>query len=344
MTNDAGNLSIDFLVGVTIFILAFIWIATMIPGLFLGLQAYTIDYDAVAYRTGVILVEDPGWPASPPWETYDDLQTSNVTRFGLAISKETPNILGQDKVNRFFCTTAFLYPEDYQQRAIFGDHPYHFNISLLDIGMNQTRSVGDIVPDGYGYIRRIVKIKGTSNATIGINNINAHHYISAENVTRHEFSILINNTKLLGDVKDPSYQIDPSREQIMVNITDINKTVLYEPMDSVSATLTVINVYKLDAGVLSLVRTFDRPYLDDNSTITLPPATVNKTVTLKFNPQFFEIMQAGYSQIYINLTFDLDRPSTFLNNTPGIPFDYNYDPVNVTQPYLRDGIVEVAVW
>ncbi len=31
MTDDNGNLSIDFLVGFTIFILAFIWVVSMIP-------------------------------------------------------------------------------------------------------------------------------------------------------------------------------------------------------------------------------------------------------------------------------------------------------------------------
>jgi len=65
MTDDAGNLSIDFLVGFTIFLLAFIWVVSLIPGLLIGLQSYTVDYDAVAYRTGVILVEDPGEPALP---------------------------------------------------------------------------------------------------------------------------------------------------------------------------------------------------------------------------------------------------------------------------------------
>ena len=40
--------------------IAFIYVATLVPSLFIGLQSRTIDYDAVAYRTGVILVEDPG--------------------------------------------------------------------------------------------------------------------------------------------------------------------------------------------------------------------------------------------------------------------------------------------
>ena len=161
MTDDSGTLSIDFIAGFTIFLLAFIWVLSMVPGLLVNLQGYTIDYDAVAYRTGVILVEDPGWPASPPWESQ---QNFSVTRFGLAVTRDTPNILSQEKVDRFFSDTsvygAFAYPDDYHQRVIFGDYPYRFNISLLDVETNKLQSVGDVVPKGYGYIRRVVKIKG----------------------------------------------------------------------------------------------------------------------------------------------------------------------------------------
>jgi hypothetical protein len=92
MTKDSGIMSIDFLVGFTIFMITFIWVATLIPGLFIGIQSHTIDYDAVAYRTGVILVEDPGNPALPsvPWEFQPDPR--DVARLGFAISKDTPRI------------------------------------------------------------------------------------------------------------------------------------------------------------------------------------------------------------------------------------------------------------
>ena len=166
LIDESGNLSIDFLIGFTIFMLAFIWVAAMVSGIMIGLQSSHIDYDAVAYRTGVILVEDPGWPASPPWEFYTDGQKYEISRFGLAITKNTPGILSQDKVNRFFCS-SFIYPDDYQTRAIFGDYPYHFNISVTEMGSSYNQSKGDILPDGYGYIRRLVKIKGVSNASIG---------------------------------------------------------------------------------------------------------------------------------------------------------------------------------
>ena len=204
MIDDTANLSIDFLVGFTIFIVAFIYVATLIPGLMLGLQSNTIDYNAVAYRTGVILVEDPGSPVS--WENngiYSDnyIQTNGI-RFGLALSKDTPNILSQQKLNRFFCST-FVYPEDYRSRAVFGNYPYLFNISLQIAGNTITQSIGDVLPDGYGYVRRVVQLKGWSNATIGSSTIQALNYDNKTNVTTHSFFIQINSTDLLNNATNP---------------------------------------------------------------------------------------------------------------------------------------------
>jgi hypothetical protein len=185
-THDHGAMSIDFLIGFTIFILAFVWIATMIPGMLVGLHATNIDYDAVAYRTGVILAEDPGWPETPGWETkLDEAKDMDIIRFGLAVRKDSPNILAQKKIDRFFNlstpanpTVGFIYPDDYQPRAIFGDYPYKFNITLRDVQREKFYSVGDILPEDtvtsgsrvveYGYIRRLVKIKSTSNASINL--------------------------------------------------------------------------------------------------------------------------------------------------------------------------------
>ena len=366
MIDDYGNLSIDFLVGFTIFLLAFIWVVSMIPGLLIGLQAHSIDYDAVAYRTGVILTEDPGWPVSPAWESYGDPQKYNITRFGLAISKDTPNILSRDKINRFFniSTTdpsaGFIYPDDYQQRAIFGDYPYRFNISVRNLEQNEIRTVGDVLPDGYGYIRRVAKIKGSSNATII-----GSDYTKSDSVNTHVFSILINNTKLLGEVRDPAYQIDPLREQIMVNITNLISFCGGSPVIN----LTKVKIYKLDSGIYSNVPlpASNNPFIDGN-TSRLPstwpgtPATVTDNVTIKLNPQFIDSMKSQNSQIFIAMRFDLSSNCTFLNNTQVLPdfdslvgkdtyenlnttpFDYDYNATRVTQPKLSDAVVEVAVW
>ena len=111
----------------------------MSSGLLIGLQSKTIDYDAVAYRTGVILAEDPGeanvtdsagnpiTTDSASWELVylppkedplADHYKSYISRMGLAIPKaydnpdilsqqQSPNILSLDKVKRFFNTSLF---------------------------------------------------------------------------------------------------------------------------------------------------------------------------------------------------------------------------------------------
>ncbi|MDP2796210.1 MAG: hypothetical protein Q8N94_01700 [Methanoregula sp.] len=358
-------MSIDFLVGFTIFMITFIWVATLIPGLFIGLQSHTIDYDAVAYRAGVILVEDPGAvgplvTGNQPWEIQNDKR--DVARFGLAVSKETPRILDENKVNRFFCLTAFSYPEDYQKRVIFGNYPYRFNISLRAVGEDTPRSVGDVVPDNYpyGYIRRDVKIKGSSNTTIGETMINAHGYKSTENVTLNEFRIVINSSYLLtgkvGEIvnpnRDAAYRINPNWDRIIINITDLDKTRNTDAHpEPYSVNLSKVKFYQTYTGdsnlyAFSPVAAFENyTYVNWSATAVKPPVDLgtDSNLSMIFEPGFFSSTDK-YGAIYINLTFELDPKQQFLNNTHTRPFDYNYNPVNVTQPALKDAVMEVAVW
>ncbi|MFA6331969.1 MAG: hypothetical protein WCX22_03375 [Methanoregula sp.] len=366
MTDDSGIMSVDFLVGFTIFILAFIWVATMIPGLFIGVQSHTIDYDAVAYRTGVILVEDPGNVADTvedkvPWE----LQKSedNIARFGLAVSKDTPGILDAEKVNRFFNTAD--YPDftynNYSKRAIFGDYPYRFNISLQEAGTDTVRSVGDIIPEysPYGYIRRDVKIRSSSNSTIGKTIIDAYHYTNTEEVQLNQFAIMINNSHLLNDqvgtiknqTGDAAYRIDPQVDMIVINITDVDATRdLNKYPNPPTISVSDVKFYKRSYGETNLGTLFISSasynnflYVDGGSTPVPLPADFTKDLTMVFEPGFF-ITSDPDDTIFVNLTFEIDPPQQFLNNTHTQAFYYNYNPANVTQPELKDAVLEVAVW
>lgn len=362
MTDDSGLMSVDFMTGFTIFLIAFIWVATMVPGLFIGLQTRSIDYDAVAYRTSVILVEDPGASATIvsnyPWESLKD--TQDIVRLGLAVSKDTPRVLDQNKVNRFFCQTSFSYPDDYRSRLFFSDYPYTFNISLKIEGENETRTIGDVVPSyyPYGYIRRDVKIKRSSNATIGETIIRQHNFNNTENVTFNEFSIVVNSSSLLtGPVGQyPAhgggavYRINPSWDKIMINFTDLDETrnKIAHPTPPTSIRLTQVKFSELlGTGLVG----FTPPLVFENYTYvtgineaTKPPVNiVDGNLSFIFDSGFF----AGtdkYGAIYLNLTFELDPPQQYLNNTHTRPFDYNYHPANVTQPMLTDAVMEVAVW
>jgi hypothetical protein len=126
-----------------------------------------------------------------------------------------------------------------------------------------------------------------------------------------------------------------------------------------------MKIYKLDAGIYSNVPlpVSNYPFVDGNRTRTSSmPVNVTENVTIQLNPQYIDAMKAQNSQIFIVLKFKVDPDSTFLNNTQAIPdfnsldgkltfenpnttpFHYDYNATNVTQPALRDGILEVAVW
>jgi len=363
MTDDSGTLSIDFIVGFTIFLIAFIWVVSLVPGLLINLQGFTIDYDAVAYRTGVILVEDPGEPSS--WEIapfQQNFDKSKVLRFGLAVSRDDPNILSIDKVNRFFDTATFNAPDyrDYHDRSVFGDYPYRFNISLRYIGSNKsTRSVGNVLPDGYGYIRRFVKVKSMSNASIdGSNNASliSKGYINGDNETIHIFSILMNNNDMIGKeslIKDPAYQIIPGRESFMINFTSLNSTMWEDRENCFNISLNSILAEDGQGNQTA----FKDPIIDEIPIHMESPKPVISNISILYNTT---TNRKGINwdapQIKISLIFNLTKTnsgcicstcpgSRFLNNTPvGSPFVYDYNPVNVTQPQLRDAVVEVAVW
>jgi hypothetical protein len=367
---EGANLSLDFLAGFTVFIIAFIYVATLIPGFLLDLQNKNVDYNAVAYRTGVILTEDPGSPVS--WENpaaYSDyfIQTNNI-RFGLALSKDTPDVLSIQKINRFYCTT-FSYPTDYQSRAVFGDYHYLFNISLQIAGENETRSIGDVIPDEYGYIRRVVKVKNPSNVTIGLPVINALNMKSTDNVTTHPFTVLFNSTDLLDNTSNPActnplYQINPWQDQLMVNLTDLQETM---GNASTNASLVRLDILRAQQSqpypnpAISTVEFFDNTnppggipplflYTDGNSTpVATLPVNVVDNVSLILSPGFFYNM--GYNtnnqldqqtQMYVKYTFQLSQNDTYLNNTVSGPFSYTYN--EVTPSTLNDGVMEIAVW
>jgi hypothetical protein len=89
----------------------------------------------------------------------------------------------------------------------------------------------------------------------------------------------------------------------------------------------------------------------DGTQATQLPALVTSNVSLIFSPGFFYQMGNNNNyqmdtstQLYVQLTFQLDNPNWYLNNTVSGPFEYNYNSAYVTQPNLRDGVMEIAVW
>jgi len=381
MTDDDANLSIDFLVAFTIFMVAFIWVATLVPNLFIGVTTHEIDFDSVAYRTSVILAEDPGAFSTANinhtrWEFEPNSGKDNIQRFGLAISKKTPNVLSEIKVKRFFDTTVFL-EEDYRTKAIFGDYPYRFNISLKEEGKDPL-FVGDWkIPENYGYIRKQVRIKHFSNATIDqtdvqkfkLNSHDTSSLIQDGNVTEHDFVIQINRSKLLYDNLttpvinpnfDVAYRIDPRTEEINITIEDFHES---PPVGAWVAPRWA----KIELGCVTLSQTIsdegDAPtqlpaelykdYVYHNMVQKNPPFELglDDTLSVIFKPGFFPPSYDSGS-IYVKFRFNATTNFggnpiyglQYLNTSQSKPWELTYNATEVTQPVLSNAVMEVKIW
>lgn len=336
-------MSLDFLVGFTIFMLALIMVVSMVPGLLAGLESSGIDYDAVAYRTGVILVEDPGWPVYPPWEMKTGAYKDEIERMGLAVSKETPNILLSTKVDAFFSGTFFT-PEDYRGKAIFGDIPYSYNFSLRS--GDEVKQVGDTPPSGRGYIRRAVKIKEPSAAVI--DGSFAAQYTSS--TSNQEFIVRLNFSRLLNASVNPAYRIDPRTESVNITIPDIHP---YLNATHTSAKLQTVTFWKMDPTRpnprftrIPFSYNTENPdlytlSLDGNSDDLVPGTEVSDNITLVLKPTATSLFTLDQNSILdIRFNFENDPPQT---NITGI-HHYDYNATNVTRPDLKPAVLEVAIW
>lgn len=343
MRADDGVMSLDFLAGFTIFLLALIMVVSMVPGLLAGLGSSSIDYDAVAYRTGVILAEDPGWPAYPPWEMAGN--PDEIERMGFSVSRETPNVLLSTKIERFF--DSGFTAGDYRSKAIFGDYPYSYNISIRSLDGAYQKSTGEPLPPGYGYIRRVVKIKEPGAAVI--DGSLAPRYLipvaERQNTTTREFTVRLDLRELLDPSIGPAYRIDPRTEPVSVTIRDFDA---YLNGTASDATLTSVRFWKMDTARpnprFTLIP-FSYEAMDPNIyTLRIDGEgcnlTPNRPVTSSIS---FVLKPEAISRFTLDQNSILDIRFTFDNKTNiGGTYLYNYE--NATPPPLKPAVLEVAIW
>ncbi len=143
LTSSSAQVNIDFLAGVSIFLVSFLLVVQLVPNLFIPFQGQPVTLHSVAYRTGVILCEDPGWyndtvnNSGHNWEVDPD----NVSRLGLAKNKftansSTPLMLSGSKL---FCLAGMYNSSDpgsysnIQKRLglLTSYRKYDYNISLV---------------------------------------------------------------------------------------------------------------------------------------------------------------------------------------------------------------------
>jgi hypothetical protein len=143
LTSSSAQVNIDFLAGVSIFLVSFLLVVQLVPNLFIPFQGQPVTLHSVAYRTGVILCEDPGWYNDTVnnnghnWEDDPD----NVSRLGLAKNKftansSTPLMLSGSKL---FCLAGMYNSSDPGSYSNIQKHlglvtsyrKYDYNISLV---------------------------------------------------------------------------------------------------------------------------------------------------------------------------------------------------------------------
>lgn len=232
--NDSGQLSIDFIVGLSIFMIALIMASTMAASLLVGLQSKHIDYDAVAYRTAVMLTEDAGEPVKPvgyslyssemnyktsQWELINlPAEKYFLKRFGLAVSKSTPGVISSKKLGSF-TDNSFFSADDYRNKLLFSDYPYSYNILIQKEGETQ-QTIGEVYYENsqYGYIRRIIFEKESGTIDVELKN----YYFPGMGDGKLTVEILTSD--FLGSLQNDgsTYFLDPYRENVKLKLSFID--------------------------------------------------------------------------------------------------------------------------
>lgn len=336
LPDEEGQLSIDFIIGFTIFMISFIFVISMASGLLVGLQSRTIDYDAVAYRTSVVLVEDPGEPRD--WHLLDltiPADRDSLKRLGLSISRLSPGLLQQQKVDAFFnwdssagCsgTDSLCYPDEYKEKLIFGDYPYSFNIALRKLNESTPLVVGGNYPPKHGYSRRVVKIK-QPGANMTINITNTLYGVRNTTEISMEFSDLYSLT-------NPLYRFDPLNERTIISIQNVTN------VTHIISTPEVC-VYPPEGGAPTCL-----PVPGSSPTILVkpgggPPTTawpvqITNGTELYIEEGFFNrIGLDEFSTIEIRLETDEYVFEAF-------PHEFNYEYASLAAP--EPAVLEVRVW
>lgn len=340
--HESGQLSLDFIVGFTIFMIAFIFVITMMSGLFIGLFSRTVDYDAVAYRTAVILVEDPGEPrayvGTSSWHLLDlsyQLNRDSIKRLGLSLERQSPGHLQSQKVEKFFAyaplpgcsgNDVFCYPDDYRNKLLFGDYPYSFNISYRILGKTDQYSVGEIPPPKHGYIRRLVKVK-EPGASMNVDLTNLGNEYIHVSMDFHELYNLTN----------PLYRIDPLNEKTTIYLRNFlipNTAMVKTPFVIIFPTSGGEPTEVMAPANSPTIRVYSEPGVPCSS--YSPGCIMSDQSYIEIEEGFFKRVGLDeYSYIKINLTF---------NQSIGGFSDYVFDYTTATIPPPSTAVIEVNVW
>ncbi|MCC7573766.1 MAG: hypothetical protein KO464_10385 [Candidatus Methanofastidiosum sp.] len=326
--------------------------STMLSGVLVGLQSKKIDYDAVAYRTGVILVEDPGEPNADPykvfinsnqselnqWEFIGLVHKDQVLRFGLSEYKSSPKIISPQKIETFFDSTIYPDLSDYRERIIFGDYPYNFNITFKTTPDGPIKHIGDPYPENapYGYIRRVVQVKNPSTS-----NVDMSYY--ELDTGSGQFDVYINFSQLKNYTRGSQYWVD-KLDKLSLNLTNI-PAIKADGSPNVYLKSMRMQYFYPVYGWQNFNKTV---YFNNSGYLNSSGDNLNQIVpsylSMEFPPEFFNI-PIPISEPSWRIRFQFDETTA---NVTGIapyqgletlPLAIDYNP-----PTLVPAVMEVRVW
>lgn len=235
--HNAGQSNIDFLFGLMVFMTAFLYVLTTVPGLFIPYQSNSVDLSSVSYRTSTLLAEDPGcfigsnnMPQSQ-WEVPENLPF--LARIGLASSKSSPNQLSIDKVRAL--DTQVPYETSRDKLGLKNTVSYDYNLTIerigsLSQGTNRiVLSKGPVPVDGNveSIVRPVLIDEGKrlfiDGGNLSATGSNVEVSIKPPMVYRNGVIIRIFNSS--GTILEPHFELSPG---IYCPLTPVDEYVVYK--------------------------------------------------------------------------------------------------------------------
>ena len=342
-----GILSLDLLAGFSIFLLVLMAVFALVPSISAGSDRFGPDYDAIAYRTSVILAESPGDPVCPPWETVQMAAYDTISCIGLACFPQTPCILSEQKVNRLFCCSdpGAFSAQDIHRCLLFGNVSCRYNISVAAGKMNAM--IGDPVPEHeYGYARRLIQIRTPAMARIDARTLREDLPPDTGAITA-EITTRINSTLLANPVLPEPYRIHPASDPVTILLTNISD--VFAGSDCCRAEIRSIDLVAdgesyAGPGADALVQCSIDGMLTDprvhpdimnagNLTLTLPPPL----------PFCGQEDSDGIVDLIMRIDYSFGETERSHPCLSGV-LSYDYDSAELILPSLTSGVLEVCLW
>jgi hypothetical protein len=323
---DEGQISVDFLLGISVFLLSLGFVIQFIPGLFISTSGEG-SLNSVAYRTATILAEDPGWWENNTQNGTDwEMHTGNISRLGLAVDNrpktrqtQTPNLLNKTKILKIVNSSELNETILTAKLGLFdkisgSQIDYGYNISLEQNGSVMVIhdptvpiTFGKIPPESQDIIkfRRLVLVETGRMAIFRFDELtNKTDYIAVINIS------------------------GPQSDDVTIQIIDFNIS---------NPNAAKFNWANLNGTLLSIPSDYTAYKRTNNSDFiysTAPISLENSTDTLR--------LIFNYILFPANTTYQLELNFTQMNFIPIGPPYIEY--ADKAQPLYEPATLVVKVW